>query len=67
MKDSTILSASPMEHVYAHTWVDGEPATAVEPSWTESINGYLALAGSGLASIGLLWSEPANNAHTHIR
>lgn len=67
MRDSTILSPGPMEHVYAHTWVDSEPATAVEPSWTESVGGHSALAGSGFASNRLLWSEPADNAHTHIQ
>ncbi len=67
MKDSTIQAPSPVQHAYAHTWVDGELATAVEPSSTESINGFLALAGSGRASNRLLWSEPADNAHTHIQ
>ena len=66
MRDSKILSPSPMEHVYVNTWVHSEPATAVEPSWTESVDGYLALAGSGRASNRLLWSETADNAHTHI-
>jgi len=67
MRDSTTLSPSPREHVYAHTWVDSEPATAVEPSWTESINGHLALAGGGRASIGFRWSKPVDNAHTYIQ
>ena len=66
MRDSATSSPSCMEHVYAHTWVDSEPAAAVEHSWTESICGYLALVGSGLASIGFLWSEPAANTHTPI-
>ena len=67
MRDSTTSSPSSREHVYAHTWVDSEPATAVEPSWTESVDGYLSLAGSGRASNRLLWSETADNAHTHIQ
>jgi len=67
MRDSTTSSPSPREHVYAHTWVDSELATAVEPSWIESIGGCFASVGSSLASVGLLWSEPAANTHTPIR
>ena len=67
MRDSTTSSRSPVEGVYAHTWVDSEPAAGVEHSWTESIRGYLASVGCGLASIGFLWSEPVNDAHTHIQ
>ncbi len=67
MRDNTTSSPGPREHVYAHTWVDSEPATAVEHSWTESIGGYLAAVGSGLATVGFLWSEPPANTHTPIR
>ena len=67
MRDSATSSPSPVERVYAHTWVDSEPATAVEPSWTESIGGYLTSVGRGLAALGFLWSEPAANTHTPIR
>ena len=67
MRDSATSSPSPMEHAYAHTWVDSGPATAVKDSWTELIGGYPASAGSGFVSIGFRWSEPADNARTHIQ
>ncbi len=67
MRDSTTPSQGPMEHVYTHTWVDSEPATAGKHSWTESIRGYAASAGRGFASAGFLWGGPADDAHTHIQ
>jgi hypothetical protein len=51
MRDGTTSSPGFREHVYAHRWADGEPAAAVEHSWTESIGGYFASVGSGCLPI----------------